>query len=113
MLIKVLKMSLYQNPPMYGNFSKRFKADWKRYYDKAYIFYKDKERAAETAWTVAKRKYKKSTKTGKWVLKETAIKTKKAGSKAKTLGEKAVKGTAHLYKKAKRKTKRVYKALKD
>lgn len=93
---------LIKNPPIYGNFSKQFKEDWKKYYDKAYIFYKDKERAAETAWTIAKRKYKKSAKTGKWVLKRTESKTVKLA-----------KGTKKLYKKTKRKTKRIYKAIRN
>lgn len=93
---------LIKNPPIYGNFSKQFKEDWKKYYDKAYVFYKDKECAAETAWTIAKRKYKKSAKTGKWVLKETSIKGKVGAKKVKK-----------LYKKAKRKTKRIYKAIRN
>lgn len=98
---------------MYGNFSKQFKEDWKKYYDKAYIFYKDKERAAETAWTIAKRKYKKSKKTGKWILKTGVNKTEKGYVKAKNLTEKGYTKAKKLGKKIKRKTKRVYKALRN
>lgn len=101
------------NPPMYGNYSKRFKEDWKKYYDKAYVFYKDKQRSAETAWTIIKRKYKKSKKSGKWVLKETTTGVKKLGSKTKTGAEKLAKGTKKLYKTTKRKTKNVYKAIRN
>jgi len=70
-------MKHIKNPPPRGNFSKKFQADWERYYDHAYELYKDKNKAAQVAWAIAKNKYEKSSKTGKWILRKSKTRKNK------------------------------------
>jgi len=62
-----------------GKLPKKGKELWYRVYDAARLKDYNEQRSASIAWSVIKRKYKKDSKTGKWIL----IKTKKKTSKAK------------------------------
>lgn len=111
-----MRITKIKNPPPRGDFPKELGEKWGAVYDAALEKYGSKKIAAAVAWTVIKKSWKKSEKTGKWVkIKKPKKKTTKRKTKKKVTKRLTKRKTTKRKvkkKSAKRKTLRKKKSTK-